>query len=76
MSALPESNHKAIIEKLFWIKYRVKDMLNKALMISRKEGKQAERKLDFYWPDDAVFYSENNFSDIEVLELQTPSLPV
>lgn len=48
MSALPESNHKAIIERLFWIKYRVKDMLNKALMIRRKEGKQAERKLDFY----------------------------
>lgn len=76
MSALPESNHKAIIERLFWIKYRVKDMLNKALMIRRKEGKQAERKLDFYWPDDTAFYSDNKFSDIEALELQTPSLPV
>ena len=45
-------------------------------MICRKEEKQAERKLDFYWPDDTVFDSDNNFSDIEALELQTPNLPV
>lgn len=30
-------------------------MLNKTLMISREEGKKAERKLDLYQPDDAVF---------------------